>query len=99
MESQLKTRIVLALLDLIRLRNTRPAFGGAFHLGDSDDRSIVLVWRKHPDWARLDVILFPEVRNSLFGFRRRDVIGGAGPAVYPAANKHLSVFRLAARDG
>jgi sucrose phosphorylase len=44
-------------LDLIRFRNTHPAFAGDFQIPNSGNSSLVMEWRKHRDWARLDVDL------------------------------------------
>jgi len=57
LEEQLKAPVVQSLLDLIRFRNTHPAFEGNFQVHSSDDSLIVLGWRKGPAWARLDVDL------------------------------------------
>lgn len=56
-DEQLKAPVVRSLLDLMRFRNTHPAFGGDFQLHRSDDRSIAMAWRKESDWARLAVDL------------------------------------------
>jgi sucrose phosphorylase len=57
LRQQLEAPVVRALLDLIRFRNTHPAFGGDVQLHNSDNSSLVLEWRKDPEWARLDVDL------------------------------------------
>jgi len=49
--------VVRSLLDLIRFRNAHAAFGGDFQVHSSNNTSIAMEWRKHPDWARLDVDL------------------------------------------
>jgi sucrose phosphorylase len=49
--------VVRSLFDLIRFRNTHPAFGGDFQLHGSDNSSISMEWLKNSDWARLDVHL------------------------------------------
>jgi len=52
-EHQLGVPVVRSLMDLIRFRNTHPAFGGDFQLIGSGDHSLVIVWKKDSDWARL----------------------------------------------
>jgi sucrose phosphorylase len=54
---QLRRPVVRSLLDLIRVRNTHPAFAGDFHLLPCDDRSMQIEWRRGADWARLSVDL------------------------------------------
>jgi sucrose phosphorylase len=57
LNDQLQRPVVRSLFDLIRFRNTHPAFGGDFHLLPCDDRSIRIEWRRHAEWARLSVDL------------------------------------------
>jgi sucrose phosphorylase len=57
LQERLRCPLVRSLLDLIRFRNAHPAFSGDFRIRDSDNRSLVMEWRKHSDWARLDVDL------------------------------------------
>lgn len=45
--------VVVALMELIRLRNTHPAFGGSFQLGDTGQESLSLEWRAGEHFARL----------------------------------------------
>ena len=54
---RLEDPVVRALLDLIRFRNSHPAFASDFHLHNSDNSSLVMEWRKGRNWARLDVDL------------------------------------------
>jgi sucrose phosphorylase len=49
--------VVQALFDLIRFRNTHPAFEGEFHLLPGADHTIQLEWRNGNEWARLDIDL------------------------------------------
>jgi sucrose phosphorylase len=49
--------VVQALFELMRFRNTHPAFSGDFHLGSTPDNEIQIEWRSGRDWARLDVNL------------------------------------------
>ncbi len=57
LNDQLQRPVVRSLFDLIRFRNTHPAFGGDFHLLPSDDQSIQIEWRRDAEWARLNVDL------------------------------------------
>jgi sucrose phosphorylase len=57
LHQRLEAPVVRALLDLIRFRNSHPAFAGDFQVDSCDNRSLVLEWRKDGDWARLDVDL------------------------------------------
>jgi sucrose phosphorylase len=54
---ELRRPVVRSLLNLIRLRNTHPAFAGAFHLRPTDDHEICLEWRNADARVRLDVDL------------------------------------------
>jgi sucrose phosphorylase len=54
---RLDASLVRSLLDLVRFRNSHPAFAGDFHVANSDNSSLVMEWRKHRDWARLEVDL------------------------------------------
>jgi sucrose phosphorylase len=67
---RLEAPVVRSLLDLIRFRNTHSAFAGDFQIHSSDNSSLVMEWRKHSDWARLDVDLTA----------RRAVISNSDPA-------------------
>ena len=55
-EAQLRP-VVRDLLELIRLRNSHPAFQGVFELEPSSDRELTLLWRKGEALARLRVNL------------------------------------------
>lgn len=57
LEEQLKTPVVRTLLDLMRFRNTHPAFAGDFQVHSTEGLSISMEWSKSADWARLDVDL------------------------------------------
>jgi len=59
LDERLATPVVRSLLDLIRFRNAHPAFDGDFQVCSSDPGSIVMEWRKHSDWARLEIDLVP----------------------------------------
>lgn len=54
-EAALATPMVRALTDLIRFRNTHPAFGGDFSLEQPSDSVLHLRWQAGGDWAVLDV--------------------------------------------
>ena len=54
LRDQLTRPVVRSLVELIRFRNTHPAFGGEFNLLPSDDSSIRMEWRHDSHWARLD---------------------------------------------
>jgi sucrose phosphorylase len=45
--------VVARLLDLIRLRNTHPAFGGKFVLHDAGDNMLQMEWWSDAHFARL----------------------------------------------
>ncbi len=49
--------VVQALFELIRFRNTHPAFDGDFHVLPGADDTIQIEWRKGREWARLEVDL------------------------------------------
>jgi sucrose phosphorylase len=51
----LRRPVVAKLLDLIRLRNSHPAFRGHFELLDTTDDSLGLQWRTGDSFARLHV--------------------------------------------
>jgi sucrose phosphorylase len=48
---------VRALFDMIRFRNTHPAFAGDFSLLPCSDHEIAIEWRSNAHWARLNVDL------------------------------------------
>ena len=54
---RLEAPVVRSLLDLIRFRNEHPAFAGDFQIHNSDNSALVMEWRKHSDWTRLDIDL------------------------------------------
>ena len=47
--------VVQSLFELIRFRNSHPAFDGSFSLPETDDTKIAMRWDKGQDWAMLDV--------------------------------------------
>jgi sucrose phosphorylase len=56
-QAELRRPLVQSLLDLIRLRNTHPAFAGEFHLLPTDDHEVSIEWRNVEARVRLDVDL------------------------------------------
>ena len=58
-EQSVKKEVVQKLIDLIRLRNTHPAFNGAFTAGSCGDQDLVLLWEKDEDFTELVVKLEP----------------------------------------
>jgi len=52
---ELKRPVVGQLIDLIRLRNTHPAFGGTFFLEETHERSLKMVWTKGTAAATLTI--------------------------------------------
>jgi len=55
--SEIQRPLVRTLFDLIRFRNTHPAFAGDFSLLPCSDREIAIEWRNNAHWARLNVDL------------------------------------------
>ena len=51
----LGTPVVQSLLDLIRLRNTHPAFAGQAQVESISDQRFTITWKNHTNWAKLDV--------------------------------------------
>jgi sucrose phosphorylase len=51
----LSRRVVQRLQDLIRLRNSHPAFSGSFSLDQSSDRVLALRWSNGEEFAQLQV--------------------------------------------
>jgi sucrose phosphorylase len=66
----LATPLVQRLCELIRLRNSHPAFGGAFELCESPAHALRVRWTSGSDYAELDV----DVRRPSFAVR----VSGAG---------------------
>jgi sucrose phosphorylase len=56
-DAQVQRPAVRALFELIRFRNTHPAFAGAFRLLPCGDHEIAMEWRNNAHWARLNVDL------------------------------------------
>jgi len=56
-ELALATPTVRRQIELMRFRNTHPAFGGDVEIQTPSDRCLVITWRRGPDRAQLDVDL------------------------------------------
>lgn len=54
-EANLRRPVVAKLIELIRLRNLHPAFGGSFELQETDDDTLELGWRNDVDFVRLRI--------------------------------------------
>jgi sucrose phosphorylase len=74
-DAALQRPVVQNLLDLIRLRNRHPAFGGTFELQASDDDRLAMRWCQGRTWIALSV-----------GLTQRTMLiegdDGSGPARY-----------------
>ena len=55
--ADLERPVVQSLLELIRLRNEHPAFGGQFVLGETSDQRLLVRWSQGGDYAELDADL------------------------------------------
>jgi sucrose phosphorylase len=51
----LENPVVRKLMDLIRLRNSHPAFGGQAHVEIPTDQTLAITWKNGAHWAKLDV--------------------------------------------
>jgi sucrose phosphorylase len=76
-ESALTRPVVETLFDLIRFRNTHPAFAGEFRLLPCADYEIHIEWRNGDQWARLEADLNATTatifHSAAGGERRRPV--------------------------
>ena len=54
-EANLRRPVVSKLIELIRLRNRHPAFGGEFELHETGDAALALGWRNDVEFVRLRV--------------------------------------------
>jgi sucrose phosphorylase len=57
LNDQMQRPVVQSLFELIRFRNSHPAFAGEFHLLPCVDTSIRIEWRRDAEWTRLSVDL------------------------------------------
>ncbi len=79
LDAALARPVVKRLLDLIRLRNTHPAFSGEFRMVDTPDGELELHWLNGPQFARLHV-------KHATGHSRIDYsLAGAGIASFEIA--------------
>jgi len=51
----LRQPVVQSLLELIRLRNTHPAFNGECETDSKSDQALAILWKSNDDWAKLEV--------------------------------------------
>ena len=58
-DREVKQGVVVKLIELIKFRNTHPAFNGKFMVGNCDDQTIDLSWKSEDLFARLVVKLQP----------------------------------------
>jgi sucrose phosphorylase len=58
-EHEVNRGVVMKLIELIKFRNTHPAFNGKFMVGKCDDQIIDLSWESEDSFARLVVKLQP----------------------------------------
>jgi sucrose phosphorylase len=68
---------VQRLLELIRFRNTHPAFQGEFHLEDSSPEVVAIVWRSREAWVRLEVNL--AIPDAVITYSSADGAGSMQP--------------------
>jgi sucrose phosphorylase len=90
-EADLCRPVVRGLIDLIRFRNTHPAFLGEFTLPACPERELIMEWRAGSQFARLEVDL-PDLHGHLVystadGTRRRPVPEGLGAEAADLAGK------------
>ncbi|MBR1685375.1 MAG: sucrose phosphorylase [Clostridia bacterium] len=52
-EKEVQRPVVRAVLELLRLRNTHPAFSGTYHLLASSDHEVTIRWENGLSWAEL----------------------------------------------
>jgi sucrose phosphorylase len=86
LDRALERPVVARLCELIRLRNTHPAFDGAFELAESPDHVLDLHWRKDGELARFQVDLRTSayrLEYSQAGRREQLSLGESTDAVRP----------------
>ncbi len=64
--AQLARPVVQRLLELIRFRNTHPAFQGELQLMPCPDQEIRIEWRNRGEWARLEVDLAATIADITY---------------------------------
>jgi sucrose phosphorylase len=73
-ETALKRPLVQTLIELIRLRNTHPAFAGQFHVHVPAENQIQLKWKQQEQWIELHANLsIPCASISGTGIRQIDI--------------------------
>jgi sucrose phosphorylase len=65
-DREVKRGVVTKLVELIKFRNTHPAFNGKFEVSNCDDQSINLLWKNGEQFARLVVKLQPLSATIIF---------------------------------
>jgi sucrose 6(F)-phosphate phosphorylase len=65
-DREVKRGVVVKLIELIKFRNTHPAFNGKFIVGNCDDQSLDLSWKNGDLFARLVVKLQPLSATVLY---------------------------------
>jgi sucrose phosphorylase len=81
-EANLRRPVVRGLIELIRFRNTHPAFSGDFALPQCSERELIMEWRAGAEFARLEVDV-PALQGRLAystrsGTERRPLPNGTG---------------------
>ena len=84
----LERPVVQKLFELIRLRNTHPAFGGRFFVEDSADDELVMRWRAGTEFAELAIRFADERHRLVFSHE-----GGRRALDLPAPSLTLPVSR------
>ncbi|MCF8365297.1 MAG: sucrose phosphorylase [Bacteroidales bacterium] len=64
--TELKRPVVKKLIDLIKFRNTHPAFNGQFSLVQSPPNKLEILWKKNDAWTRLKIDLANQSVNISF---------------------------------
>lgn len=77
-EQGLKRSVVQDQLQLIRFRNSSPAFGGDLEVQDTDDHRLHLTWKNHSSTASL----LADLRSHSFSITYRDDAGADGSMSY-----------------
>lgn len=77
-EQRLKRIVVRDQLELIRLRNTWPAFAGELHIHDSEDHCLHLTWQNHNCSASLTA----DFREHSFRIKKVDENGKESTRTY-----------------
>ena len=56
-DTALKSSLVKKLIDLIRIRNSHPAFGGEFYVEAPEEYKLEMRWEQNNHWMKLHVDL------------------------------------------